>query len=156
MPTRSAAPAEVPGPCPDLACRTRPAAYPAAPTGVPDDTLDLAAAHRHQALQERSMRQLEGELSRQRWTSRPVLHLHATSYCYAGDADPSAPGGMTVIYRDLIASQARTSQVITDVTAAFAQGRNCLVLTTRIRCTSQHPGGRVPVWDTEFGGPVRS
>jgi hypothetical protein len=28
-----------------------------------------------------------------------VLHLHATSYCYAGDADPSAPGGMTVIYR---------------------------------------------------------
>jgi hypothetical protein len=39
---------------------------------------------------------------------------------------------MTVIYRDLIASQARTSQVITDVTAAFAQGRNCLVLTSWI------------------------
>jgi superfamily II DNA or RNA helicase len=62
----------------------------------------------------------------------PVLHLHATSYCYAGDADPSVPGGMTVIYRDLIASEARTCQVITDVTAAFQQGRNCLVLTSWI------------------------
>ena len=62
----------------------------------------------------------------------PVLHLHATSYCYAGDADPSVPGGMTVIYRDLIASEARTRQVITDVTAALEQGRNCLVLTSWI------------------------
>jgi superfamily II DNA or RNA helicase len=62
----------------------------------------------------------------------PVLHLHATSYCYAGDADPSVPGGLTVIYRDLIASEARTCQVITDVTAAFQQGRNCLVLTSWI------------------------
>ena len=62
----------------------------------------------------------------------PVLHLHATSYCYAGDADPSVPGGMTVIYRDLIASEARTRQVVTDVTAALAQGRNCLVLTNWI------------------------
>jgi superfamily II DNA or RNA helicase len=62
----------------------------------------------------------------------PVLHLHATSYCYEGDADPSVPGGMTVIYRDLIASEARTRQVITDVVAALAQGRNCLVLTNWI------------------------
>jgi superfamily II DNA or RNA helicase len=62
----------------------------------------------------------------------PVLHLHATSYCYAGDADPSVPGGMTIIYRDLIASEARTRQVITDVVAALAQGRNCLVLTSWI------------------------
>jgi hypothetical protein len=62
----------------------------------------------------------------------PVLHLHATLYRYAGDADPSVPGGMTVIYRDLIASEARICQVITDVTAAFQQGRNCLVLTSWI------------------------
>ena len=62
----------------------------------------------------------------------PVLHLHATSYCYAGDADPSVPGGMTVIYRDLIASETRTRQVIIDVTAALEQGRNCLVLTSWI------------------------
>src|SRR4051812_50089583 len=39
---------------------------------------------------------------------------------------------MTVIYRDLIASEARICQVITDVTAAFQQGRNCLVLTSWI------------------------
>ncbi|MFY9865224.1 MAG: DEAD/DEAH box helicase family protein [Trebonia sp.] len=62
----------------------------------------------------------------------PVLHLHATSYCYAGDTDPSVPGGMTVIYRDLMASEARTRQVITDVAAALALGRNCLVLTSWI------------------------
>jgi hypothetical protein len=42
---------------------------------------------------------------------------------------------MTVIYRDLIASQARTRQVITDVTAALAQGRNCLVLISWIALT---------------------
>jgi superfamily II DNA or RNA helicase len=36
----------------------------------------------------------------------PVLRLHATSYRYAGDANPSVPGGMTLIYRDLIANQA--------------------------------------------------
>jgi superfamily II DNA or RNA helicase len=39
---------------------------------------------------------------------------------------------MTVIYRDLVASEARTCQVITYVTAAFQQGRNCLVLTSWI------------------------
>jgi superfamily II DNA or RNA helicase len=59
----------------------------------------------------------------------PVLHLHPTSYRYAGDASPSAPGGMTVIYKDLIASDQRTYQVIADVAAALGQGRNCLVLT---------------------------
>jgi superfamily II DNA or RNA helicase len=59
----------------------------------------------------------------------PVLHLHPTSYRYAGDASPSTPGGMTVIYKDLIASDQRTYQVIADIAAALGQGRNCLVLT---------------------------
>jgi superfamily II DNA or RNA helicase len=36
---------------------------------------------------------------------------------------------MAVIYKDLIASDERTRQVIADVTVALAQGRNCLVLT---------------------------
>ncbi len=36
---------------------------------------------------------------------------------------------MSVIYRDLIADPARTRQVIADVAAALARGRNCLVLT---------------------------
>jgi superfamily II DNA or RNA helicase len=59
----------------------------------------------------------------------PVLHLHPTSYRYAGDARPSTPGGMTVIYKDLIASDQRTYQVIADIAAALGRGRNCLVLT---------------------------
>ncbi len=59
----------------------------------------------------------------------PVLHVHPTAYCYAGDADPSKPGGMAAIYRDLVADEQRTRQVIADVAAALAKGRNCLVLT---------------------------
>ena len=46
-----------------------------------------------------------------------------------GAASPSTPGGMAIIYKDLIASDERTRQVIADVTAALGQGRNCLVLT---------------------------
>ena len=59
----------------------------------------------------------------------PVLHLHRTAYRYDGPASPGTPGGMTVIYKDLIASGERTRQVIADVAAALGQGRNCLVLT---------------------------
>ena len=59
----------------------------------------------------------------------PVLHVHPTAYRYAGDASPSTPGGMAAIYKDLIASDERTRQVIADVTVALAEGRNCLVLT---------------------------
>ena len=59
----------------------------------------------------------------------PVLHLHRTAYRYDGTANPTTPGGMTVIYKDLIASDQRTRQIIADVTAALAKGRNCLVLT---------------------------
>ena len=59
----------------------------------------------------------------------PVLRLHPTRYCYTGDARLSTPGGMTVIYKDLIADEQRTGQVIADVVAALSQGRNCLILT---------------------------
>ena len=59
----------------------------------------------------------------------PVLRLHPTRYCYTGDASPSTPGRMTVIYKDLIADEQRTGQVIADVVAALSQGRNCLILT---------------------------
>jgi superfamily II DNA or RNA helicase len=60
----------------------------------------------------------------------PVLHVHATRYAYAGDANPSAPGGMALIYKDLIADQDRNRQVTADVSAALTRGRNCLVLTS--------------------------
>jgi superfamily II DNA or RNA helicase len=59
----------------------------------------------------------------------PVLHVRDTGYRYTGEADPTAPGGMAAIYRDLIADDARTTQVINDVTAALDHGRHCLVLT---------------------------
>jgi len=59
----------------------------------------------------------------------PVLHVHDTVYHYVGDADPTKPGGMAAIYRDLVADDARTTQVVDDVTAARKRSRNCLVLT---------------------------
>lgn len=59
----------------------------------------------------------------------PVLHVHDTAYQYVGDADPTKPGGMAAIYRDLVVNNARTKQVVDDVTAALNRGRNCLVLT---------------------------
>jgi superfamily II DNA or RNA helicase len=59
----------------------------------------------------------------------PVLHVHPTAYRYTGGASPSTPGGMALIYKDLIASDERNQQVTADVAAALSQGRNCLVLT---------------------------
>lgn len=59
----------------------------------------------------------------------PVLHVHDTAYRYAGDADPTKPGGMAAIYRDLVADDARLTQVADDVTAALNRGRHCLLLT---------------------------
>ena len=59
----------------------------------------------------------------------PVLRVHLTQFAYAGEADPSAPGGIAAIYKDLAADQARTTQVARDVTEALARGRHCLVLT---------------------------
>jgi superfamily II DNA or RNA helicase len=58
-----------------------------------------------------------------------VLRVHLTSFSYTGDADPSAPGGIAAVYRDLVADEARTRQVTDDVTEALQRGRHCLVLT---------------------------
>jgi superfamily II DNA or RNA helicase len=57
-----------------------------------------------------------------------VLHVHPTAYCYSGDADPRAPGGMAAIYRDLASDDDRARQVVTDVAAALDRGHS-LVLT---------------------------
>ncbi|MEP7025780.1 MAG: DEAD/DEAH box helicase family protein, partial [Actinomycetota bacterium] len=59
----------------------------------------------------------------------PLLRVHPTGFCYAGDADPSAPGGMAAIYRDLVADGNRTAQIANDVAEAVTRGRHCLVLT---------------------------
>lgn len=60
---------------------------------------------------------------------RPVLVVHRTGYRYTGEADPSEPGGMATIYRDLVAHDPRTRQIVDDVHTALARGRHCLVLT---------------------------
>jgi TraM recognition site of TraD and TraG len=59
------------------------------------------------------------------------LRVHATSFRYTGDADPSAPGGIAAVYRDLVADDARTRQVAGDVVQALDLGRHCLVLPQR-------------------------
>lgn len=62
-------------------------------------------------------------------TPEPVLVVHPTGFRYLGDADPSAPGGMSAIHRDLAADENRTQQVVDDVITALQRGRHCLVLT---------------------------
>jgi superfamily II DNA or RNA helicase len=60
----------------------------------------------------------------------PVLVLHPTEFRYQGSADPAEPGGMSSIYRELVADRARLELVVCDVIKALDRGRNCLVLTT--------------------------
>lgn len=40
-----------------------------------------------------------------------LLTVHPTSYEYRGEADPSEPGGMAAIYRDLVADGERSAQL---------------------------------------------
>ena len=61
----------------------------------------------------------------------PRLHLHTTSFRYTGDVDPSAPGGIAAVYRDLAADDSRNEQIVRDVMDALGRGRHCLVLTQR-------------------------
>jgi superfamily II DNA or RNA helicase len=79
-----------------------------------------------------------------------VLQVHDTEYRYVGGADPTAPGGMAAVYRDLVADEDRTHLVLADVTAALDRGRHCLLLTTWTahveRFAEQlQAGGRDPV-----------
>jgi len=60
---------------------------------------------------------------------KPVLYVHPTSFAYSGVADPSAPGGIAAVYRDLVDDPVRTQQVVRDVMHALQSGRHCLVLT---------------------------
>jgi superfamily II DNA or RNA helicase len=76
---------------------------------------------------EDSTPQLEFEKITQRPT--PILHVHDTTYRYVGDADPTKPGGMAAIYRDLVADDTRLTQVVNDVIAALQRGRHCQLLT---------------------------
>lgn len=55
--------------------------------------------------------------------------VHATAFTYRGDADPSAPGGIAAVYRELVTDDERNHQIIADVADAISRRRHCLVLT---------------------------
>ncbi len=55
--------------------------------------------------------------------------MHQTGFRYSGALEPSAPGGIAAVYRELVADEYRTLQVVRDVVAALGRGRHCLVLT---------------------------
>ncbi|GAA3315760.1 DEAD/DEAH box helicase [Arthrobacter ramosus] len=59
-----------------------------------------------------------------------ALKLRRTSYTYDGGADPSEPGGISAIYKDLIANEDRLQQIYDDVMAAHGQNSRILLLTT--------------------------
>lgn len=59
-----------------------------------------------------------------------TLELHRTTYAYDGAADPSEPGGISAIYKDLIANEERLQQIYDDVIEAYEQNSRILVLTT--------------------------
>jgi len=58
------------------------------------------------------------------------LQVHPTSFRYDGGADPSEPGGMSRVYRDLVADEDRLEQIVGDVLAARQRKANILLLTT--------------------------
>jgi superfamily II DNA or RNA helicase len=83
-------------------------------------------------------------------TPERSLTVHLTTFEYRGDSDPSAPGGIAAIYRDLVADDARTKQVVADVVDAVARGRHCLVLTqwtahVEVLASSLRDAGHEPV-----------
>ena len=60
------------------------------------------------------------------------LHLHDTAFAH-GDLDLSAPGAYAGLLGVLIDDTARNDQIVGDVAEALSRGRNCVVLTRRVR-----------------------
>lgn len=56
-----------------------------------------------------------------------VLHVHETSF-----RSSAPPEMLAEVHRTLVENEARNAQIISDVLAALARGRNCLVLTRRV------------------------
>ena len=69
------------------------------------------------------------------WSSdlapRRVLHVHESRLSHV-DIDLSAPGAIAAVHGALALDAERNAQIVDDVTAALARGRNCLVLTRRV------------------------
>ncbi len=62
---------------------------------------------------------------------RRLLFLHETQF-RGDEEDLSSPGALAAVHRSLIGDEARNTQIVDDVAAALAKGRNCLVLTRRV------------------------
>lgn len=60
-----------------------------------------------------------------------MLYVHETGF-RCDDVDLSSPGALATVHRALVVDEARNTQIVADVTAALARGRNCLVLTRRV------------------------
>jgi superfamily II DNA or RNA helicase len=65
---------------------------------------------------------------------RRQLFVHETQFRpdELDEVDLSSPGALAAVHRSLIADHARNAQIVGDVAAALAKGRNCLVLTRRV------------------------
>ncbi|MFN0282181.1 MAG: TOTE conflict system archaeo-eukaryotic primase domain-containing protein [Kineosporiaceae bacterium] len=59
----------------------------------------------------------------------PVLSVHLTGFLFSGTLDPSVPGGINAVYKELLADAARNEQIVNDVHDAVGRGRRCLLLT---------------------------
>ncbi|NMR20993.1 DEAD/DEAH box helicase family protein [Cellulomonas fimi] len=68
------------------------------------------------------------------WSAEPgprrVLHVHQTRF--SAVVDLSEPGAIAAVHGALAADEERNGQIVNDVAAALARGRNCLVLTRRV------------------------
>jgi len=64
-------------------------------------------------------------------TVRRELRIHETGF-RADDVDLDGPGALAEIHGRVAADPVRNEQIATDVSAARARGRNCLVLTRRV------------------------
>ena len=62
---------------------------------------------------------------------RRALHVHTTDFRY-DSLDPSARDALAEVHRALVTDLARNTQIVADIAAALAKGRNCLVLTRRV------------------------
>jgi superfamily II DNA or RNA helicase len=60
---------------------------------------------------------------------RPELRVHPTCFRYVGETDPSQPGWINAVYRELVADSDRNQQILDDVADALGRGRHCLLLT---------------------------
>ena len=96
-----------------------------------DELIALQVGPVRHTITQRPAGTLDAEPSRA-GAPEPVLHVHTTTFVYAGDADPHEPGGMAKINRACFEDAARNGRIVDDVLEALNRGRHCLVLTRQV------------------------